>query len=350
MPDTLKLADVDRERSKRLAQRMHVKQDEITIVRKGYEVKTEDANDAERTIVARVSTADRDRDGEIVEPKGIEFKDYNANPVLLWAHNYSQPAIGKALWSKTDDKGLVCKFQFAPTQFADEIYQLYKGGYQRAFSIGFIPVEFDQQTKTHKKISLLEVSAVPVPANQSALVMEAYAKGIVKCEGLIKDLEIDVEPEAEPDVVPAPEAEAPALQVAPEPEVKSDEPEAPVAEATAAEPLTLNIDISEFEAKMDAIMVKLDAIEALWDEVNKVAPATPVPPIVPAPALDVDPSPDIEIEEPAKPADVIEIELKAAPADDPLADIAAILKSDDFRFIIRDEIKLAIAKAQGKLL
>ncbi len=247
MPDTLKLADVDRERSKRLAQRMHVKQDEITIVRKGYEVKAEEANDAERTIVARVSTADRDRDGEIVEPKGIELKDYRANPVLMWAHNYGQPAIGKALWSQTDDKGLVCKFQFAPTQFADEIYQLYKGGYQRAFSIGFIPVEFDQQTKTHKKISLLEVSAVPVPANQSALVMEAYAKGIVKSEKLMKDLEIDIAPDHEP---PA-SAEFVQTEGKTITNVPDDEPFTAVnlAAVTEPEPPVAKYDISEEDAQ-----------------------------------------------------------------------------------------------------
>ncbi|MBE3088395.1 MAG: HK97 family phage prohead protease, partial [Chloroflexi bacterium] len=162
MTDTLKYIDVNPDDAKRMAQRMHVKKDDIRLVRKGYEVKAEDANDEDRTIVARVSTSDRDRDDEIVEPKGIELKDFQKNPVLLWAHSYSTPAIGKALWSKTDEKGLICKFQFAPTQFASEIYELYKGGYQRAFSIGFIPVEYDQKTKTHNKISLLEVSAVPV--------------------------------------------------------------------------------------------------------------------------------------------------------------------------------------------
>ncbi len=472
MPDTLKLADVDRERSKRLAQRMHVKQDDITIVRKGYEVKAEEANDAERTIVARVSTADRDRDGEIVEPKGIELKDYSANPVLMWAHNYGQPAIGKALWSKTDEKGLICKFQFAPTQFADEIYQLYKGGYQRAFSIGFIPVEFDQQTKTHKKISLLEVSAVPVPANQSALVMEAYAKGIVKSAGLIKDLEIDIASEAKAEhVVPVnpPTDAAEFVQVGDvkigppgvtTTNVPDDAPVAVVDLAPAADPEPVakmfdteqNPSVADIWAALDtalnppAMMEKPGAVnvwKCLWDiypvaypnghavygqrnaddtanegfmvdysfekggatigeKATPVAPAyvrrrggkvfdasrlmvviqpspevkamldelsakldklmAPIPREPEPPALDIEPSPEIEIEEPAKPAEVIELsevkstvpgsasEVKSTipgPAPDPQSDLLALFKSIDWKATIHDVVKLEIDKARG---
>jgi HK97 family phage prohead protease len=196
MTDTLKYIDVNPDEAKRMAQRLHVKKDDIRLVRKGYEVKIEDQNDDERTITARVSTADRDRDDEIVEPKGIDLKDYQRNPVLGWAHKYDHPAVGKALWSKTDADGLICKFQFAETQFADELYQLYKDGFMKAFSIGFIPMEYDQKSKTHQKISLLEVSCVLVPANQSALVMEAYQKGLIKSEALKKDLGLDVPDEA----------------------------------------------------------------------------------------------------------------------------------------------------------
>lgn len=182
MTDILKYIDVNPDEAKKLAQRMHMKKDDIQLIRKGYEVKIEDQDDEERTITARVSTADVDRDGEIVEPKGIELKDYRSNPVLAWCHKYDHPAVGKALWSQTDKNGLICKFKFAETQFADDLYQLYKGGFMKAFSIGFIPVEYDQKTKTHQKISLLEVSCVLVPANQNALVMEAYSKGIIKSD------------------------------------------------------------------------------------------------------------------------------------------------------------------------
>jgi len=192
--DILKYADINPDDAKHMAQRLHRKKDDLNFVRKVFTVDKVEAVDEERAIVARVSTNDRDRDGEVVEPKGIDLSGYTKNPCLLWAHRYDMPAIGKALWAKTDDKGLICKFQFAPTQFADEIYQLYKGGYQRAFSIGFIPMDFDSVEKVHRKVSLLEVSAVPVPANQDALVMDAYAKGIIKSDQLMQDLNLVMTP------------------------------------------------------------------------------------------------------------------------------------------------------------
>ena len=151
--DILKYADINPDDAKHMAQRLHRKKDDLNFVRKVFTIDKVEAVDEERSIVARVSTNDRDRDGEVVEPKGIDLSNYTKNPCLLWAHRYDMPAIGKALWSKTDDKGLICKFQFAPTQFADEIYQLYKGGYQRAFSIGFIPMDFDSVEKAYTLIN-----------------------------------------------------------------------------------------------------------------------------------------------------------------------------------------------------
>lgn len=187
---TVKLADVDPDKAKKFAQRLHRKKDDIEITRKAAVADVSESSDDDRTIVARVSTPDRDRDGEIVEPKGIDLANFNANPILLWVHDYKRPPIGRALWSRIDGKGLLCKFKFAETAFADEIYTLYRDGFLKTFSIGFIPMEFDGKTKTHEKVSLLEVSAVPVPSNPMALV-EASAKGLKLCDSLKHDLGLD---------------------------------------------------------------------------------------------------------------------------------------------------------------
>jgi HK97 family phage prohead protease len=130
-----------------------------------------------RSLLATVSTPERDRDGEIVDPTGIDFRAYLRNPVLGWAHDFAHPAIGKCTSIGADAQGLHCKFQFAPTPFAEEIYQLYKGGFMRAFSIAFIPLEFDRETKTHRRSELLEISSVAVPSNRDALVT-AIGKGL----------------------------------------------------------------------------------------------------------------------------------------------------------------------------
>ena len=189
--EQLKYIDIFPNDAGKLAQKLHIKKEEIPYIRKFYVAEKGEVNEDERSIVAVVSTADRDRQGEIVEPKGIDLTAYLKNSVLMWSHRYSDPPIGRSVWSKVDDKkGLICKFQFAKTKFADEIYQLYKEGFLKAFSIGFIPLDFDEKEKIHKKISLLEVSAVPVPANENALITEAYQKGLITSSILKKDLEI----------------------------------------------------------------------------------------------------------------------------------------------------------------
>ena len=129
---------------------------------------------------------------ESVAHDGINLKDYQKNPVVLWAHDYSQPPIAKALWVKRDNenKGLISKMQFANTPMGKDVYNLYKGGFMKAFSIGFIPKQivrnyqqegYDKNKDPYMTISksdLLEYSAVPVPANPEALAL-AMQKGII---------------------------------------------------------------------------------------------------------------------------------------------------------------------------
>ena len=191
--DVLKYIDINPEDAKKRAQKLHIKKDDLSFIKKDYVVEKIESNENERSITARVSTSDRDRDGEIVQPKGIDLKAYQENPVLLWAHKYSEPPVGKALWSKADDSALICKFQFAKTQFADDIYYLYREGFLKTFSIGFIPLDFDTKEKIHNRTELLEVSCVPIPSNSQAQVLEAYQKGFIKSPKLLKDLEIEIE-------------------------------------------------------------------------------------------------------------------------------------------------------------
>ena len=72
----------------------------------------------------------------------------------------------------------MARMEFAPTDFAQEVASLYRGNYQRGVSVGFKPVSYEE--RRHDKTGaflgirfleqeLLEVSAVPVPANRSAL-------------------------------------------------------------------------------------------------------------------------------------------------------------------------------------
>ena len=139
-------------------------------------------NDENYTIKGVFSTADEDRHGEIVDQKSWQMDDYLKNPVVLFGHDHNQPAIGKVNNLFFNELGnLEGEIQFAAKEyeFANTIFKLYKGGFMRAFSVGFQNevVEYDEgaQKVTLKRNTLFEISTVNVPANQLAL---AKSKGI----------------------------------------------------------------------------------------------------------------------------------------------------------------------------
>lgn len=138
-------------------------------------------------LVLTMSTADVDRDHDVLDQSGWELKNYLANPVLLWAHDYSQLPIGrsKRTWVE-NGKALKIIPEF-PTreQYAlgATVGDLFKAGYINAGSVGFMPLEWSWNEERgmfacdFKRMELLESSLVPVPANPMAL-REAKAKGL----------------------------------------------------------------------------------------------------------------------------------------------------------------------------
>jgi HK97 family phage prohead protease len=160
-------------------------------------------DEKEGTLTAMVSTGARDRMDESLDPMGADIKNYLKNPVVLWAHDYTQPPIGKALWTKRTQDGVISKVKFANTEFAQEIFQLYKDGFLKAFSVGFVPKKWedgDGDKKPRRKFTsweMLEFSAVPVPANPEALSL-AISKGILKTDSIIDAMETELnDPEIE---------------------------------------------------------------------------------------------------------------------------------------------------------
>lgn len=146
---------------------------------------TNKANDS-GTFEAVISTNDVDRQGEMVDQRGLDLTFYKQNPVVLWAHDYSSPPIGVTDSIEQQDSKTIAKGRFAPTEFAQEIRRLYDLKMVRATSVGFIPKEMEGNIIT--KSELLEFSFVPVPANPYALslaksaqlnVAELVTKGIM---------------------------------------------------------------------------------------------------------------------------------------------------------------------------
>lgn len=131
------------------------------------------------TIDGIFSSANEDRHGDIVM-QTFDLKAFKKNPVILDSHDHhnADSVIGKAKGLKVVDNKLVGKIEFAVNENpkAKIIFDLIKGRFLNAFSIGFIPKEFDDGNKILKS-ELLEISVVSVPANADCLV-QAKAKGI----------------------------------------------------------------------------------------------------------------------------------------------------------------------------
>ncbi len=149
-------------------------------VRKQLGAQVEEAG--ERRLKFLLSTKDRDRDGDTIDPQGWILTNYLKNPVVLFAHKYDTPAVAKTISIEIAPEGLVAVAEFPSAEvyeFGHTLYLLYREGFMRAVSVGFNPVEWREREDgvDYIKQELLEWSLVPVPANPDALV-QAQVKGI----------------------------------------------------------------------------------------------------------------------------------------------------------------------------
>lgn len=122
------------------------------------------------TFTAVASTETVDRHGESIDVSGWNLKNFKKNPVLLWAHDHTIPAIGKAtrIWI-SDGKLMFKGIWQGATEMGRAAQALVDGGFVNSFSVGFMPFEMDGNTYT--KQELLEISLVNVPANPEAMML-----------------------------------------------------------------------------------------------------------------------------------------------------------------------------------
>jgi len=117
------------------------------------------------------STTDVDRQGDIVPASVWEagLKNYLRNPIILAQHDHDDP-VGRMVQHRIDGSGLWIKARISA---AAEIYNLVKDGVLTAFSVGFrvLDAEYNAATELFviKKLELVEISVVSVPANQNTL-------------------------------------------------------------------------------------------------------------------------------------------------------------------------------------
>ena len=156
--------------------------------RKGYYLpvtgEAKPASDRQDGALAKrvvLTTPALDRQGDVIVPTGARLRWFKKNPVVLWAHRYDHPPIGSVDTSSiiVTDKGIEAVVLFdAGTAAGREVHGLYDRGVMRAWSVGFVPLKWKvvEDEKTGKvrgyrveEWELLELSAVPVPANPEAL-------------------------------------------------------------------------------------------------------------------------------------------------------------------------------------
>lgn len=176
---------------------------------KFYDSELKAVDDDEGTFTATITTGAVDRDHEIIIAKGVSFENFLKVPVVMFGHDHHGLPIGKALWVKSARGGkIIAKVKVAPTEFAQEVFELIKGGFLSAVSIGFRPIGDKNGPPTEKEIAknpdmagarwvyresdLLEFSVVNVPANPEALIT-AVGKGAVSLSKQMSDvLDIDM--------------------------------------------------------------------------------------------------------------------------------------------------------------
>lgn len=151
-----------------------------------------------RRSVFVASTGSEDRMGDIVDQSWI-LDRYEANPVVLWAHRSDLAPVGRAA-VKLDGGRLVCSILWdEASECGAEVARQVREGFLSAVSVGFrsgVPIArrtlpeddprySDKYGVLFTQNELLEISVVPVPANQDALVISrsatVSAAEVVRC-------------------------------------------------------------------------------------------------------------------------------------------------------------------------
>lgn len=156
----------------------------VTMEHKSKEFKIKSASDA-GTISGYFSTYDREPDayGDIIAPgaftETIEKREASGHPFpLCWNHDLNM-IIGKVDSIEDTDKGPLMTASFFDTPLAQEKREIVKSGVVYQFSFAYdvqdweeVELEDGRKANELRKIDLFEVSIVPIPANQNAVMTD----------------------------------------------------------------------------------------------------------------------------------------------------------------------------------
>jgi hypothetical protein len=134
----------------------------------------------DRSVEFVISTGALDRYNSTIAVTGWQLDHFARNPIVLWAHDDSIPAIGRAENTRVEGNALRSHAIFADRDthpLADTVFRLIKGKFINAASVGWYPIEYKFVEGGDRgfgvdylKQELWEWSVVNVPGNPDCLV------------------------------------------------------------------------------------------------------------------------------------------------------------------------------------
>lgn len=163
---------------------------ESMVLFRGEELRTRAVDEKARraTFVAATEVGVRSWFGsEWLRAAGVKLERFQRNPVILDSHVRDEAGriVGRATKTWVEGREVLVEVEFATTKRAEEIWDLVRTGFLRAVSVGYWPIkwtelergQFDGEGAARvegpgvvvTEWELLEISMVPVPADQFAL-------------------------------------------------------------------------------------------------------------------------------------------------------------------------------------
>jgi phage head maturation protease len=137
-------------------------------------------DEKEKSIVHYITTSEKNRMNQVINPDGMDESKYKNNPVVLWMHGsilantQDDLPIARSAWRQREGNGITAKTIFSDLPLSRDIFYLNMEGFLNAWSIGFMPINGVRKDQNENTIyidnwELLEYSSVAIPANASAL-------------------------------------------------------------------------------------------------------------------------------------------------------------------------------------
>ncbi len=169
-----------------------------------FEASIDSVLDGERAVIARINTSAVDRLKTVIDPLGADVAHFNRTASVLWNHGLDPirgtVPIGHG-WAKVrkPERDMIGKTKFAKDDFSSQLFESYKEGTLRGWSIKAGVHEAGPPTKEeirsrpeleecetiYRKWDLIEFSATPTPGNSDCLTMLVSRGLITAPEGFV---------------------------------------------------------------------------------------------------------------------------------------------------------------------